>query len=183
MGPTTDEGPAPRRWPVVPVERRPRSRPGRRSHQPVRTMTSAVITIVHDRHDHLRAQRRGLADSQVRPGWQIVLSIDDAAVTEVVQDGTGLPTIVLPMPTHAAGLPLAAARNAGARRAMAEGAETLVFLDVDCIPAPAMMAYYLAAARAVPDSLLSGPVTYLPPVPVAELAASALMRRRSPHPA
>jgi hypothetical protein len=146
-------------------------------------MTSAVITIVHGRHDHLRAQRRGLADSQVRPGWHIVVSIDDAAVTEVVQDGTGLPTIVLPMPTHAAGLPLAAARNAGARRAMAEGAETLVFLDVDCIPSPAMMAYYLAAARAVPDSLLSGPVTYLPPVPVAELAPSALMRRRSPHPA
>ena len=71
-------------------------------------MTSAVITIVHGRHDHLRAQRRGLADSQVRPGWHIVVSIDDAAVMEVVQDGTGLPTIVLPMPTHAAGLPLAA---------------------------------------------------------------------------
>jgi GT2 family glycosyltransferase len=146
-------------------------------------VSNAVITVVHGRHDHLLAQRRGLAHSQVQPGRHVVVAIDDPAVTEVVQDGTGLETVVVPIPSHAAGLPLAAARNAGARWALAEGAEVLVFLDVDCIPSPAMMGYYLAAARAFPGSLLSGPVTYLPPLPAAELSASALSRRRSPHPA
>ena len=34
------------------------------------------------------------------------------------------------------GLPLAHARNAGARHALRDGAELLVFLDVDCIPGP-----------------------------------------------
>jgi GT2 family glycosyltransferase len=146
-------------------------------------MNSAVVTVVHGRHDHLRAQRRGLAAGQVRPALHVVVAIDDPAVADVVRDGTGLPTVVLPWPAHAAGLPLAAARNAGARRALADGAELLIFLDVDCIPAPAMTSHYLAAARDFPGSLLSGPVTYLPPLPAEEHQPGALARRRSPHPA
>ena len=146
-------------------------------------MSSAVITIVHGRHDHLRAQRRGLAAAQLPPDLHVIVAIDDPAVADVVRDDTGLTTDVLPWPAHAAGLPLAAARNAGARRALAAGAETLIFLDVDCIPGPAMTSHYLAALRTAPGSLLSGPVTYLPPLPAAELSPADLTRWRSPHPA
>ncbi len=146
-------------------------------------MSNAVITVVHGRHDHLRAQRRGLATATVRPDLHVIVAIDDPAIADVARDGTGLATVVLPCPAPAAGLPLAAARNAGARRALAAGAEVLIFLDVDCIPAPEMTGRYLAAARSVPGSLLSGPVTYLPPLPDAELLPGPLARYRSPHPA
>jgi GT2 family glycosyltransferase len=39
-------------------------------------------------------------------------------------------------------LPLAAARNAGARAAAEQGSTTLVFLDVDCIPSEKLVARY-----------------------------------------
>lgn len=42
------------------------------------------------------------------------------------------------------GLPLAAARNAGARAATEGGADRLVFLDVDCIPSAGLVARYAA---------------------------------------
>src|ERR1700761_9475705 len=111
-------------------------------------MNSAVVTVVHGRHDHLRAQRRGLAAAQVRPALHVVVAIDDPAIAEVVRDGTGLPTAVLPWPAPAA---------AGGR--LPPGAELLIFRAVAGIPAPALTSHYLAAARAFPGSLLSGPVT------------------------
>lgn len=52
-----------------------------------------------------------------------------------------------------------AARNAGARAA--RGAR-LVFTDADCRPHPGWLAAFLDAARAVPESLLAGPVTPIP---------------------
>jgi GT2 family glycosyltransferase len=54
-----------------------------------------------------------------------------------------------------------AARNAAASAAADAGADLLVFLDVDCLPAPDLVDRYHAAARRHPDALLSGPVTYL----------------------
>ena len=80
------------------------------------------------------------------------------------------------------GLPLAHARNAGARHALAAGAELLVFLDVDCIPGAALLQRYEAAAAGGP-ALLCGPVAYLPPAPRAGYRAADLHTLASPHPA
>ena len=71
---------------------------------------------------------------------------------------------VVAVETQPQGLPLARARNAGARRALDAGAELLVFLDVDCIPGAALLERYAAAAGSTP-ALLCGPVAYLPPAP------------------
>ena len=55
-------------------------------------------------------------------------------------------------------LPLAAARNAAARAAKGD---VLIFVDVDCIPAPSLVADYAAAAEPG-RGLLMGEVQYLP---------------------
>ncbi|MFC6152213.1 hypothetical protein [Nocardioides yefusunii] len=58
-------------------------------------------------------------------------------------------------------LPLAPARNVGARYALERGARVLVFLDVDCLALPGLGEGYRDAERAEPDVVWSGPVTYL----------------------
>ena len=60
------------------------------------------------------------------------------------------------------GLPLARARNAGVAAALSAGAELVVLLDVDCVPAPGLLSAYEHAATRAPEALLAGPVTYLP---------------------
>jgi GT2 family glycosyltransferase len=76
-------------------------------------------------------------------------------------------------------LPLARARNQLAATAM--GA-TLVFLDVDCVPAPALLATY-AAVLAERDALALGETRYLPPGLVAAGADEQVLRRAArPHP-
>lgn len=76
--------------------------------------------------------------------------------------------------------PLAAARNAGARRAADLEASLLVFLDADCVPGPRLLQRYEAAA--VPDRLLLGPVTYLTAEETAALD-DAVAITPHPHPA
>jgi hypothetical protein len=81
-----------------------------------------------------------------------------------------------------AGLRLAAARNAGASRALAGGAEFLVFLDADCVPGPDLLASYSAAFTRHSDAVLCGPVTYLPPGADVD-DPGVLTEATSPHPA
>ncbi len=121
-------------------------------------MRIAVITIAAGRERHLARQQDGLAASTVAPDVRVVEHLTP-------QDG------------H---LPLARGRNAGAARALQAGAELLVFLDVDCIPAPDLLARYRAAAAADPGALLCGPVGYLPP---GDHPLAGLPRLAEPHPA
>lgn len=60
---------------------------------------------------------------------------------------------------------MAAARNVGARTALDAGPELLIFLDVDCIPAPGLVGRYVRVAEQPDhrDALLCGPVTYRSP--------------------
>ncbi len=126
-------------------------------------MTTALITIAHGRHDHLRGQRRAAARLATTPDVTVVVAIDDPQLAGVV----GEEVVVVPIAGHPDGLPLAAARNAGAETALAAGADLLVFLDVDCLPGPDLIDGYAAAARTAAGStaLLCGPVAYLPPPP------------------
>lgn len=113
-------------------------------------MTTAVITIAAGRHQHLWAQQRGLALGDRRPDVYVAVAMGDPQVGPRTLDGplTGTGALVLPVELAAGGpLPLAAARNAGAAAALAAGADVLIFLDVDCVPAPALVAAYTDAVH------------------------------------
>ncbi|GAC55444.1 glycosyltransferase family 2 protein [Gordonia amicalis] len=130
--------------------------------------TVAVITIVSGRHLHLRRQLEAFEHSTVRPDVHIVVAMDDADIDGIVADSAdaGPPTRVVHVIDEAPGtLPLADARNTGARAAIDAGATLLVFLDVDCIPGPDLVQRYLRSCAATPELrlLYCGPVTYLPP--------------------
>lgn len=58
-------------------------------------------------------------------------------------------------------IPLARARNTLAQAGAAAGAELLLFLDADCLPAPRLLDRYVRVAHRHPGGLLTGPVTYL----------------------
>jgi N-acetylglucosaminyl-diphospho-decaprenol L-rhamnosyltransferase len=140
---------------------------------------TAVITIVAGREIHLGTQRRGLVGSTVAPDVHVVVVMGGQEVAQV----PGLCTEVVHVEVPPSGLPLAAARNAGARRAAELGAELLVLLDVDCIPAPELVSRYVAAARTHPGVLLAGPVAYLPVAPPAGYDLAELAATAAPHPA
>ncbi|WP_375499124.1 hypothetical protein [uncultured Jatrophihabitans sp.] len=127
------------------------------------TSGPAVVTVVSGRHEHLSVQRHHLARSTCAPLLHVVVAVDDPAIDVVVAREPVIPTLVVPLATTPAGLPVAAARNAGAEAALAAGATNLVFLDVDCLPASGLLAGYVAALAEHPEALLCGPVTYLPP--------------------
>jgi GT2 family glycosyltransferase len=143
---------------------------------------SAVITLVSGRHQHLELQRRGLLAGNLQPDHCIVVTMNDPAARDVL--GSQLPQPeVLDVPCRTGRLPLAKARNLGARRALVAGADLLIFLDVDCVPGPRLVRRYAECASREPrPSLLCGPVTYLPPPPPAGYDLSSLARYGRPHP-
>ncbi|RBY81426.1 glycosyltransferase family 2 protein [Blastococcus sp. TF02-09] len=156
---------------------------------------TALLTIVSGRHDHLRGQLLGLAASTRAPDWHVVAAMGDEGVRAVV-DATPAPPgtrrVVIDVPLEDDGeLPLARARNAAAAAALQRGAELLVFLDVDCVPSPGLLAGYVRAAAdpavraAHGPVLLCGPVAYLPAgirvTSAADLAG--LPAAAAPHPA
>jgi GT2 family glycosyltransferase len=147
---------------------------------------TAVVTIAHGRHEHLRGQGWGLLQQTRRPDDYVVVAMGDAAIATVARELHPDARLV-ELPADLADLPLAEARNAGAEAAVAAGAEALVFLDVDCIPAPTMVERYAAvlASRAGSTPVVAcGEVRYLPPVAhPAEYRAPGLAERAAPHPA
>lgn len=145
----------------------------------------ALITIAHGRHRHLSAQLDQVQRGTRRPDQHVVVSMGDDAITSLV---AGAPrTRVVSMDADPGALPLAAARNAGAAAALADGADTLVFLDVDCLPGPRLLQRYADVTSLTTPGvpvIRSGPVHYLPALTAGhatyedrDLAESA------PHPA
>jgi GT2 family glycosyltransferase len=123
---------------------------------------TAVITTAHGRHGHLQRQLRGLRNGTRRADLHVVVAIDDPGAAAIAAHASAH---VVEYDTGTGALPIAAARNAGARVALERDADLLVFLDVDCIPSTRLIDHYVAAADHVEhrDALLCGPVTYLPP--------------------
>lgn len=113
----------------------------------------SVITLAKGRPDHLVNVVRGLARQTQRPVELIV-----AVMQHQPYDLPDAPFPVRQMRVNTDTLPLAAARNAAA---MAASGEVLVFLDMDCIPTPCLVADYAKFADAF-DGLLMGEVMYLP---------------------
>jgi hypothetical protein len=134
---------------------------------------TAVITLTSDaRRDHLARQEEWLAI--VAPhAIRVLVHLDEAAPPRV--GGT-----VVHVPPGPGGMRLARGRNLGARVAREQGAELLLFLDVDCLPhADAIAAYERSATDGM---LLCGPVTYLADGDVPSGPEDA-DRFVSPHPA
>jgi GT2 family glycosyltransferase len=125
-------------------------------------MNLALITIVSGRHSHLVHQHEGLAASTTSVDSYVVVTMDDPIIDHWRPAREPFP-LVQPVPVHGTALPLAAARNTGARTAIQHGADLLVFLDVDCIPTPDMLTFYREAALDHPDAVLSGAVGYQQP--------------------
>ncbi|MGW6486763.1 glycosyltransferase family 2 protein [Streptomyces sp. NPDC055056] len=148
-------------------------------------MRTAVITLVAGRHRHLRLQQHGLAAGSRHPGHYVVVALDDPSVAGVVREQT-LPADVIQMKRVGGRLPLAAARNAGARRALDAGAELLIFLDVDCVPGHRTIERYTEVAEKTVGSqahaLLCGTVSYLPPPPPGGYLLDTLDVLAPPHP-
>lgn len=142
-------------------------------------MRVAVITLAAGRHAHLLLQQDGLARSTRLPDHYVTVSMADPDIAPVTA-GRDPAAEVITLPLTAGRLPLSAARNKGAARALEGGADLLVFLDVDCVPGPTLVDAY--ARRAQDGALLCGTVTYLPPAPSGGYRLDELDRMASPHP-
>ncbi|WP_375249952.1 galactosyltransferase-related protein [Sphingomonas sp.] len=113
----------------------------------------SVVTLAKGRPDHLVNVVRGLSMQTVMPSELIV-----AVMQEEEYRLPDAPFPIRQMRITGESLPLAAARNAAARAAVGEW---LVFLDMDCIPTPTLIADYAGFLKAH-DALLMGEVMYLP---------------------
>jgi N-acetylglucosaminyl-diphospho-decaprenol L-rhamnosyltransferase len=134
----------------------------------------AVVTVASAaRREHLDRQQAALRRSSV---GRIVVWLDET----VPDDLASLGADIVHVPPGRNGLRLAAARNAGADRAVSGGADLVVFLDADCVPGRELIERYAAATDHHADAVLCGPVTYLP-AGVDALDAGALEAHRRPH--
>jgi GT2 family glycosyltransferase len=120
----------------------------------------AVITPVAGRRAHLRMQQQGLRRND-HPAKRVVVALGEEPTDQLTDQLTDQDILV--RVSVAGRLPLARARNEGARAAIDAGADLLIFLDVDCVPAPQLISRYVDAADHLPGDLLCGPVHYLNP--------------------
>ena len=134
----------------------------------------SVLTLVRGRADCLRNLMRGLAGQTLRPRELVIAWMQPEPEPDLPDPGCPIRHVIVPGER----MPLAAARN---RAADAASAGLLVFLDVDCIPSPTLVAAY-AGAAATARGLLLGEVLYLPPGASAHDPA-ALDRLAQAHPA
>lgn len=122
-------------------------------------MTVSICTLAHGRAAHLVNVVRAL-DMQTAIPDELVIAVMQADAYDLPETRFPIRQIMM----GADGIPLAAARNAAAQTALGE---QLIFLDVDCIPAPSLVTDYLAQLAAV-DAVLMGEVLYLPSGATAE---------------
>jgi GT2 family glycosyltransferase len=143
---------------------------------------TAVVTLVHGRHQHLRLQHDALSKSTLTPDHYVIVAIDDPYPAQ--WRPRPMRPHVVELDSAGSSLPLAAARNLGARTALEMGADVVIFLDVDCVPSPGLVAGYVAAAYRADtrNDLLCGPVAYLPPPPPDGYQLDSIATLAAPHP-
>ena len=130
-------------------------------------MRCAVITPVAGRHSHLQLQRTGLLAGTLRPDRHIVVTMQDGAIRNLL-DERAPPVDIVETTRQAGALPLARARNLGAQQAMSAEADLLIFLDVDCVPGPMLVSRYVqhAAQEMRPSSAARFPTCHRRRAPV-----------------
>lgn len=126
----------------------------------------AVLSMAKGRHAHLLAQVDGLSVGSVAPDLHCVVSMGDRDLTRGrLPLGTDRwRTMVQPVPSDRRALPLAAARNAAAQVAVAEGAEVLVFLGGDVVPGGRTLERYAEAVTGPLEDRPEGPVVWTGPL-------------------
>lgn len=143
-------------------------------------MTSvAVVTLARGRHRHLATQHASLALGSRAPDDYLVVAMDDPGI--VPGEAGGLARRVLRVPVQGDELPLAAARNRAVAAAVGAGADVVVGLDVDCLGGRELVAAYADVVARRPDTVWSGPVTYLAPPPPEGYAVAHLDALDDPH--
>ena len=136
-----------------------------------------VLTLVHGRRTHLDNLIRGLEQSTVAPEALVIVQMNE---TPVRWESACFPIVHRSINSGNDQLPLAAARNAAVENAPGND---LVFLDVDCIPAPDLLESYRAALADRSDVLYQGEVHYLPRGAAdGGVSPSLLAKAGEPHP-
>jgi GT2 family glycosyltransferase len=138
----------------------------------------SVLVPVRDRREHLANLVAGLNRSAGAPEFELLVGwMGGADPGPALARAAGYEARAIEVEGEE--LPLARARNA---LAAAAAGEVLVFLDVDCVPAPSLLGAY-AAALAADDALALGETRYLPKGFVASGVDTAVLRRAArPHP-
>ncbi len=115
--------------------------------------TVSVVTLAKGRPDHLRNVVLGL-NRQAQAPTELVVAVMQNEAYELPAASFPVRQIMI------AGddLPLASARNAAMQ---ATTGRSIVFLDMDCIPSPTLVADYACGLGEL-DGLLMGEVQYLP---------------------
>ncbi|MBD8678245.1 galactosyltransferase-related protein [Sphingomonas sp. CFBP 13720] len=137
----------------------------------------SVCTLVRGRTAHLANLLTGIAGQTVRPDEVLIAYMQDAAPAGLPDPSVPVRELFVPGDP----MPLARARNAAA--AAARG-DMLIFLDVDCIPSPTLVARYGAVLAKEPAVYL-GEVRYLPPIdgPIDPAMLTAIGERHPAKPA
>lgn len=120
-----------------------------------RNVPLSVITIVKGRREHLGKLIEGLEENKVLPEELVIVHMNE----KPGRFQSGKFRISEYSIYNLIGLPLAGARNFGARHAICD---FCAFLDVDCIPDRDFVGVYHKNLNASPENLLVGPVNYLP---------------------
>lgn len=135
----------------------------------------SALTLVRGRERHLANLMKSLALQTQKPDELVIAWMQDEPHDNLPEIGLPVRHVFVPGDP----MPLAAARNRAAE--VARG-EVLVFLDVDCIAGPDLVAAYGAAAGER-DGLFLGEVLYLPDGAVGEaIDYAALDRIGQAHP-
>jgi GT2 family glycosyltransferase len=113
----------------------------------------SVATLARGRSEHLWNVVLGLT-KQTLPPVELIIAV----MQDTPYDLPDAPFPIKQVAIPGTNLPLATARNTAAK--VAHG-NLLVFVDIDCIPAPSFIADYTAGLAAL-DGLLMGEVLYLP---------------------
>jgi len=138
-------------------------------------MTVSFCTIARGRERNLRNLILGLSEQSTLPDELVIAYMQDEPYTDL----PSCPFPIRQVAVEGALLPLAAARNAAAATAIGD---TLVFIDVDCIPLPHLIEAYLDAMR--PDRCLMGETRYLAQMnAINPTAADELWQLSHQHPA
>ena len=114
--------------------------------------TLSVCTLAGGREAHLANLVRSLAHQTRRPDELVIAHLQPQPYRDLPQ----APFAIRQVPAYQPAMALARARN---RCAGAARGDVLVFLDVDCVAAPDMLAGYLAALR--PGLCAMGETRYL----------------------
>ncbi len=114
----------------------------------------SVLTIVHQRSDHLSNLIQGLNQSTRLPNELIIIHMNEPTTGPL--PSAPYPVRRVSLQSSATKIPLAQARN---RAVSCATGERLVFLDVDCIPNRHLVAQYEQADF---EGVLMGDIHYLP---------------------